>query len=86
MKAKDSDDFKVAMKKEVEDLYEADIFDILPLSDKSKNRKLIKFIWSFKRKYSPLGILIKCKARLYIYGGMQEKGVDYFNTFTLVID
>ena len=70
MKAKDSEDFKTAMKKEVNDLYEADVFDIMPLSNKPKDRKLIQFIWSFKRKRSPLGILIKHKARLCVHGGI----------------
>ena len=86
MKAKDSDDFKTAMRKEVNNLCKADVFDIMPLSDKPKDRKLIKFIWSFKRKRSPLGVLIKHKARLCVHGGMQEKGVDYFNTFAPVIN
>ena len=86
MKAKDSEDFKAAMRKEVDDLYEADVFDIIPLSDKPKDRKLIKFIWSFKRKRSSLGVLIKHKARLCVHGGMQEKGVDYFNTFAPVVN
>ena len=59
MKVKDSDHFKTAMKKEVNNLHEADVFDIIPLLNKLKDRKLIQFIWSFKRKRSPLGILIK---------------------------
>ena len=44
MKADDANEFKAAMKKEVEDLYEADVFDIIPLENKPKDRKLIKFI------------------------------------------
>jgi len=86
MKAKDSEDFKSAMRKEVNDLYEADVFEIIPLKDKPRDRKLIKFIWSFKRKRSPIGVLIKHKARLCVHGGMQEKGVDYFNTFAPVVN
>ena len=70
MKAEDSEDFKAAMKKEINDLYEANIFDIIPLEDKPKNYKLIRFIWSFKRKRSLIGVLIKHKARLYVHGGM----------------
>ena len=86
MKAEDADDFKAAMNKEVKDLYEADVFDIIPIEDKPKDRKLIKFIWSFKRKRSLIGVLIKHKARLCVHGGMQEKGVDYFNTFAPVVN
>ena len=86
MKAKDSEDFKAAMKKEVNDLYKADVFEVIPLKDKPKERKLIRFIWSFRRKRSPIGLLIKHKARLCIHGGMQEKGIDYFNTFVPIVN
>ena len=84
MKAKDSEDFKAAMKKEVNDLYKADVFEVIPLKDKLKEYKLIRFIWSFRRKRSLIGLLIKHKARLCIHVGMQEKGVNYFNTFVPV--
>ena len=44
MKAKDSEYLKAAMKKEVNDLYKADVFEVIPLKDKPKERKLIRFI------------------------------------------
>ena len=44
MKAKDSEDFKLAMKKGVNDLYEAEVYDVIPTSENPKDRKLIKFI------------------------------------------
>ena len=86
MKAEDTKDFKVSMRKEVNDSYEADVYDVIPLSEKPKDRKLIKFIWSFRQKRSPIGELIKHKARLCAHGRTQEKGVDYFNTFALVVN
>ena len=86
MKAEDSEDFKAAMKKKINDLYEANVFDIIPLEDKPKNYKLIRFIWSFKQKRSPIGVLIKHKARLCVHGGMQKKGIDYFNTFIPIVN
>ena len=44
MKAKDSEEFKAAMKKEVNDLHEADIFKVILLKNKLKDNKLIRFI------------------------------------------
>ena len=86
MKAHDVEDFKKAMKKEVSDLKEAKVYDLMPLSEKPKDRKLIKFTWSFKRKRTPLGTLIKHKARLRAHGGMQHKGVDHMNKFSPVVN
>ena len=70
MKAKDSEEFKAAMKKEVNDLCEADIFEVILLKNKLKEHKLIRFIWNFRRKRSPVGLLIKYKARLCVHRGM----------------
>ena len=86
MKAEDAGDFKAAMKKEVDDLHEADVLDAMPLENKPKDRKSIKLIWSFKRKRSPIGLLIKHKARLCAHRGMQEKGADCFNAFVPVVN
>ena len=43
MKAEDAEDFKAILRKEAYGLHSADDFDVIPLSDKPKNRKLIKF-------------------------------------------
>ena len=64
MKAHDSEDFKTAMRKEINVSKEEDAFELIPISEKPKHRKLIHFAWTFKRKISPLGMLIKHKARL----------------------
>ena len=71
MKAEYAEDFKVSMRKEVNDSYEADVYDVIPLSEKPKDRKLIKFIWSFRRKRSLIGELIKYESRSCVHGGMQ---------------
>ena len=62
MKAHDKEDFKKAMHKEVNDLMNENVFDIIPLNQKPTNRKLIRFIWSFKCKRSSIGVLLKHKA------------------------
>jgi hypothetical protein len=46
---------------------------------------LIRTKWVFKVKIFPNGQIDKYKARLYTRGFSQEYGVDYFETFTLVI-
>ena len=86
MKAEYAEDFKVSMRKEVNDSYEAAVCGAIPLLEKPKDKKLIKFIRSFRRKLPPIGELIKHKDRLCAHGGMQEMLVDYFNSFTPVVN
>jgi hypothetical protein len=47
--------------------------------------KTIMSIWSFKRKRLPDGTLNKHKARLCAHGGMQQWGVDYWETYAPVL-
>ena len=67
-------------------MYKAGVYEIIPLKDKLNDYKLIKLIWSFKYKRSSIGVLMKYIARLYVHRGIQEKGIDYFNTFIPVVN
>ena len=40
----------------------------------------------FQNKKNPFGELIKHKARLCVYGGMQREGINFHNTFSPVIN
>jgi hypothetical protein len=48
--------------------------------------KTIQTIWSFKQKRYPNGTLNKHKARLCAYGGMQQWGVSYWETYSPVVN
>ena len=50
------------------------------------NPKTILVIWSFKRKRFPNGRLNKHKACLCAHGCMQQWGVNYWETFTRVVN
>ena len=67
MKADDADEFRKAMKKEIDSFNEEKIFELIPISKKPDHKSLIPFVWSFKRKHNPMGELIKHKARLCIH-------------------
>ena len=81
MKAEDCEDFKKAMVKEVTDLTKTHVWKLIKKTDMPNDTKLIRLIWSFKRKHNPLGELLKHKARLCVHGGMQRKGIDYWHTY-----
>ena len=43
-------------------------------------------IWSFKRKRRPDGKVLKYKARLCAHGGQQKWGVNYWETYSPVVN
>ena len=86
MKAPDVADFIRAMEKEVTDLNDTGVWKLVKKTDMPKEAKLIRLIWSFKRKRNPLGQLIKHKVRLCVHGGMQRKGIDYWHTYAPVVN
>eukprot|EP00957_Ditylum_brightwellii_P193397 14725772-Ditylum_brightwellii.AAC.1 len=53
--------------------------------DENVKLKTILLIWSFKRKRFPSGKLMKHKVRLCAHGGMQQWGLDCWETFSLLI-
>ena len=59
---------------------------IVPRSTVPISTKIIQAIWSFKRKRFPDGRLNKHKARLCARGGMQEWGVNYWETYSPVVN
>ena len=47
---------------------------------------LMEGIWSFKRKRFPSGALMKHKAQLCAHGGMQIWGIDFWETYSPVVN
>ena len=46
---------------------------------------VINFTWAFKIKQYPEGTLCKLKARFFVRGFQQIKGIDYFETYAPVV-
>ena len=86
MKQKDWPEFIKAMQKEVADHEERKHWKLVHASTISKGVKRIKAIWSFRRKRSPTGELLKHKARLCCHGGMQVHGQNYWETYSPVVN
>ena len=74
------------MVKEVTDLSSSDVWEIIPKSSLPVGARLIRLIWSFKRKQSPTGESLKHKAILCVHGGMQRQGIDYWHTYAPVVN
>ena len=86
LKQEDRLDFVNAMEKEIDDHVRREHWEIIPRSMMPQDMKTIMSIWSFKRKRLPDGTLNKHKARLCAHGGMQQWGVNYWETYAPVVN
>eukprot|EP00957_Ditylum_brightwellii_P157608 11995942-Ditylum_brightwellii.AAC.1 len=48
--------------------------------------KTILSIWSFKQKRFPSGALMKHKVQLCAHGGMRKWDIDFWETYSLMVD
>ncbi len=86
--APDWDDFQIAMAKEMEDHQRRKHMHVVrkdSIKDLSKV-DILMGVWSFKRKRTPTGELIKHKARLCAHGGQQRHGVSFTETYAPVVN
>ena len=86
MKQEDSADFVKAMLKEIDDHERRGHWHLITRSSMPATAKTILSIWSFKRKRHPDGRLMKHKARICAHGGMQRWGIDYWETYSPVVN
>ena len=85
MEQPDSADFVQAMLKEIAD-HEDKKHWVYRKRAKLRHVRTIMAIWSFKRKRAPDGKLLKLKARLCAHGGQQKWGVNYWETYSPVVN
>ena len=78
--------FVKPMIREVRDHELKDNQTLVKWKDMPSATKTIMAIWSFKRKRFPDGFLNKHKMCLYVQGGMQPWGENYWKTYTLVVN
>ena len=62
---------------EIEGLEEMQCFSYQRRSSLPKGAKLLRAVWSYRRKRRPDGTILKYKARLCADGSQQKKGIDY---------
>ena len=86
MKSDNREDFMKAMEKELKYLTTKYVWGILPKSSLPTSAHIIRFIQSFRKRKKKYGDLIKHKAFLCVYGGIQLEGIDFQNTFALIVN
>ena len=87
LRLKDIKDFVAAMLKEIADYENRDHWELMKRADLPKGPKTMLSVWAFKIKRLPEGTITKKhKARLNAYGGMQPWRIDYWETYTPVVN
>jgi hypothetical protein len=71
----------------VEDHVRRKHWEIVPISEVPKGHKVLDAVWSFKRKRDIVTQkILKWEARLTIYGGQQQKGLNFWETYSPVVN
>ena len=85
-KQPDWDEFQEAMGMEINAHQEGGHWEVIPKSQMPKGHKIMRGVWSMKRK-RPVGTgeIYKWKARLCIDGSSQQHGVNYWETYSPVV-
>ena len=86
LQLRDIGPFVKAMIKEITDHEERDHWMLMKRLEMPKGAKTILSIWAFKIKRLPDGTVTKHKARLNAHGVMQRWGIDYWETYTPVVN
>jgi hypothetical protein len=77
--------FVAAQTSEIKGLIDMDVFTVKSMHHKPRNARLLSSIWSYRRKRSPIGKILKYKSRLCVDGSQQELGRDYWETYAPVV-
>lgn len=86
LKEPDKDEFFKAMSKEVNDHEERKHWRVIHRSQIPKGHSVLPSVWSFVRKVcKSTGRILKYKARLTVGGHKQIKGVNYWETYSPVV-
>ena len=82
----DAEEWKEAMKEELQTLIKLKTWTVVSREEAvRKGKKVIKSTWAFRQKRSPDGLPTKKKARCCVRGDQQDENVDYFESYSPVV-
>ena len=86
MKAPDREKFLLAMEEEVRTHSEGKHWKVVPRASVPRNKRVLPSVWAMRRKRRlDTQEVYKWKARLNVHGGKQKYGVDYWETYSPVV-
>lgn len=81
----DRDKFVQSQSSNIAGLQKMDVFEVHPMQTKATNAHLLSSIWSYKRKWSPVGTILKHKSWLCVDGSQQQHGREFWETYAPVM-
>ena len=84
-KAHDYEQFKASMLEEIIRMQENKIFTEVPRRIVPYGQKILRSVWSHRRKTTPEGKVYRHRSRLCADGSQQQYGIDYTSTYSPVI-
>ena len=85
LRATDAAQFLAAQIPDINGQHQQGVFTYHRISKLPPHARLLNAIWSYKRKRSPTGALLKHKSRLCTDGSQQCAGIDYTDTYAPVV-
>jgi len=85
LRAPDTADFIAAQIPEIQGLHQQGVFSYHPIAELPPGARLLNAIWSYRRKHSPTGALLKHKSCLCTDGSQQRPGIDFTATYAPVV-
>ena len=84
-RADDWEEFVKAMKEEVDRMLKNNIFKLVKRSVVPLNQRILRSVWSHRRKTTPSGEVYRYRSRLCVDGSQQQHGIDYNETYSPVV-
>ena len=84
-KSIDWDKFVEAMKEEIQRMIDNNIFKLVKKSTVPRNQRILRGVWSHRRKTTPAGEVYRHRSRLCVDGSQQTHGIDYTETYSPVV-
>ena len=85
MKADDVEHFLESMDDEMKSLFKNKIYELYPRSKVPRNQRVLRAVWSHRRKTKPTGEVYRHRSRICVDGSQQTHGVDYEHTYSPVV-
>jgi hypothetical protein len=85
MQSSRAEGWQVAMTQEINQLTEMNVFELIPVDQVARGRKVLGSRWVYKTKRNADGTINKLKARFVVQGCAQIPGVDFGETFAPVV-
>eukprot|EP00957_Ditylum_brightwellii_P189220 14402755-Ditylum_brightwellii.AAC.1 len=84
MKSDDKDQFHKAMEEEIERMIEKETFEVVPRSRVPSYQKVLKAVWSHRRKTKSTSEVYHHRSRICANGSQQTYSIDYNETYSPV--